>query len=53
MNADSLKYLFDIIDAIAKIEFHVKEIEVIDQFINDITVVDAVERRLAIIGEAL
>jgi uncharacterized protein with HEPN domain len=46
MNHDTLKYLYDIADSISKIEFHLKDIKSIDRFINNISIIDAVERRL-------
>jgi uncharacterized protein with HEPN domain len=53
MNPDSLKYLQDILDSINKIEHHLKNIKNLTEYSNNYTVIDAVERRLAIIGEAL
>src|SRR2546423_1008855 len=53
MNPDSLKYLQDILDSINKIEYHLQNIESITDYSKNLTVIDAVERRLAIIGEAL
>jgi uncharacterized protein with HEPN domain len=53
MNPDSLKYLQDILDSISKIEFHLLKIKSITEYANNYTVIDAVERRLSIIGEAL
>lgn len=53
MNPDIKKYLQDILLSIEAIEFHVRKINVFSEYEMDITVVDAVERRLGIIGEAL
>ena len=52
MSPDSSKYLQDILDSINKIEYHLREIKSVTDYSNDYTVIDAVERRLAIIGEA-
>jgi uncharacterized protein with HEPN domain len=53
MKPDTLKYLQDIIDSIEKIGLHLTSISTVADFTANITVTDAVERRLAIIGEAL
>ena len=53
MNPDVLKYAQDILDSISKINFHLSTVSTITQYSSNITIVDAVERRLAIIGEAL
>ena len=53
MNAESIKLMYDILDGISKIQFHIQHIDSSVEFIQNITVTDAVERRLAIIGEAL
>ncbi len=53
MNPDTLKYLQDIQDSIERIEYHLRKIKTFSEYSNDYTVIDAVERRLAIIGEAL
>jgi len=53
MNPDSLKYLQDIQDSISRIEYHIKGLKSVTDYSNNYTVIDAVERRLAIIGEAL
>jgi uncharacterized protein with HEPN domain len=53
MNPDVKKYFQDILDSISRIEHHLASISSPVEFINNITVSDAVERRLAIIGEAL
>jgi len=53
MNPDILKYVQDILDSISKIDFHLSTVSTVTQYSLNITIVDAVERRLAIIGEAL
>lgn len=53
MQDEILKYLDDIAFSISRIEFHMQEIHSFEQFKNAWTVYDAVERRLAIIGEAV
>jgi uncharacterized protein with HEPN domain len=46
-------YFEDIVFSIERIELHIKSISTFNDFKNAYTVYDAVERRLAIIGEAL
>ncbi len=53
MNPDIKKYLFDIVDSIGLIEQHLENITAFAAYKNDAKTIDAVERRLAIIGEAL
>ena len=53
MNPDYTKYIQDILDSIEMIEFHLTEIKSFSDYTLNFTVIDAVERRLAIIGEAL
>ena len=53
MNPESLKYVEDILDSIEMIEFHLRDIKSFSEYSSNLTVIDAVERRLAIIGEAL
>ena len=53
MNPDYTKYIQDILDSIKMIEFHLTEIKSFKDYTSNYTVIDAVERRLAIIGEAL
>jgi uncharacterized protein with HEPN domain len=53
MNPDIKKYLFDSIDSIEIIESHLKNIKDLSAYKADIKTIDAVERRLAIIGEAI
>lgn len=47
------KYLFDIMDSVEIIEKHVLNIKSFSEYENDLKTIDAVERRLSIIGEAL
>lgn len=53
MNPEAIDYLYDILDSISKIQFHIQTTSSLIDFINNITITDAVERRLAIIGEAV
>ncbi len=53
MVADPAKYLFDILDCIKVIEAHTANIRSLSEYEKDLKTIDAVERRLAIIGEAL
>ena len=53
MKPELLKYLDDIAFSVSRIEFHLKDIHSFETFKNSWTVYDAVERRLAIIGEAV
>ncbi len=53
MNPDVSKYIQDILDSIEMIEFHLTKIKSFNDYASNNTVIDAVERRLAIIGEAL
>lgn len=53
MNSDSAKYIQDILDSIKLIELYLCEIKSFADYTSNFTVIDAVERRLAIIGEAL
>ncbi|MEO6330188.1 MAG: hypothetical protein ABIO55_14745 [Ginsengibacter sp.] len=50
MNPDYSKYLQDILDSIKMIDVHLTGISSFTEYASDITVIDAVERRLAIIG---
>jgi uncharacterized protein with HEPN domain len=52
MQNDILKYLDDISFSLSRIDFHLTGINFFSDFKNSWTVYDAVERRLAIIGEA-
>lgn len=47
------KYLFDVLESIDIIEKHVSGIDSLSAYQNDLKTIDAVERRLSIIGEAL
>jgi len=53
MNDKVLKYLYDISNSIQLIEEFMIEIQRFDQYVNDLKTKNAVERQLAIIGEAL
>ncbi len=53
MNRDVVKLIQDVLDRIALIESHLEHITTFSDYNSDIKTVDAVERRLAIIGEAL
>jgi uncharacterized protein with HEPN domain len=46
MNPEVRKFLENIIDSIGKIEYHLKDIKSINDFSANITVSDAVKRRL-------
>jgi uncharacterized protein with HEPN domain len=47
------KYWYDIVLAIEAIEHHLKNVSSFEEYLQNITVKDAVERRLIIIGEAM
>ena len=53
MSPEISKLLNDIFKSICVIEDHLQNISTLNAYSNDIKTVDAVERRLAIIGEAL
>ena len=53
MPPEVLKYIEDINTCIERISFHMRGVKTFSEFANSWTVYDAVERRLAIIGEAL
>ncbi|OJW83242.1 MAG: hypothetical protein BGO69_19230 [Bacteroidetes bacterium 46-16] len=53
MNPEVLKFLYDIYQSINAIESYLVGIETPAGYKNDSKTIDAVERRLAIIGEAL
>ncbi|HLV23373.1 MAG TPA: HepT-like ribonuclease domain-containing protein [Moheibacter sp.] len=53
MNERVLKYLYDISNSIGLIEEFMSDIKSFDQYVNDLKTKNAVERQLAIIGEAL
>lgn len=53
MKPEVHKYLYDIQDSIEIIESHLSGINQLNDYKQDIKTIDAIERRLAIIGEAL
>lgn len=53
MPPEILKYLFDIQESIGIIEAHLQTVPDLTTYKTEIKTIDAVERRLAIIGEAL
>jgi len=53
MNPDIAKYLEDVRLSIEAIGHHLQHAPSFDAYKNNLTVIDAVERRLSIIGEAL
>lgn len=53
MNREAFKYIGDILDSIEMIAFHLRTIKSFSEYSSNLTVIDAVERRLAIKGEAL
>jgi uncharacterized protein with HEPN domain len=53
MLPEIFKYLDDIVFSLSRIEYHLKDVHSYEIFKNAWTVYDAVERRLAIIGEAV
>lgn len=53
MTDEVYKYLFDILDSIEILEVHITNINSLSDYKNDLKTIDAVERRLSIIGEAL
>ncbi len=53
MQPEILKYASDISFSIERIEFHIKNTQSVKDFSKQWTIYDAVERRLAIIGEAV
>lgn len=53
MLPEILKYLNDIDFSIDRIYYHIKSVQTVQQFSENYTVYDAVERRFAIIGEVL
>jgi len=53
MNPEVLKFLFDVYDSVNSIELYLSNISTLTEYVNDAKTIDAVERRLAIIGEAL
>jgi uncharacterized protein with HEPN domain len=53
MSTDIKKFLEDILLSINAIEIHIQQVNNLQEYESNITVTDAVERRLAVIGEAL
>ena len=53
MKVEVVDYLHDVLDSILKIEFHIQKATSLYDFITNLTITDAVERRLAIIWEAI
>ena len=53
MKAELVAYLKDIEFSISRIEFHRRNISSYTQFKDDWTAYDAIERRIAILGEAI
>lgn len=53
MQNEILKYIEDIGFSISRIEFHIKSISSFYEFKEAWTIYDAVERRLAVVGEAV
>ena len=53
MNPDSLKFMEDILDSIDVIKSNLSKTKTFSQFTSNIMLIDAVERRLSIMGEAL
>ncbi|MEO6838883.1 MAG: HepT-like ribonuclease domain-containing protein [Ginsengibacter sp.] len=53
MNPESFKYIGDILDSIEMIKSHLTGIKSFTEYKSNFMLIDAVERRLAIIGEAL
>lgn len=53
MNPESFKYIGDILDSIEMINSHLTGINSFSEYESNFMLIDAVERRLAIIGEGL
>lgn len=53
MNPESFKYIGDILDSIEMIKSHLTGIKTFSEYASNFMLIDAVERRLSIIGEAL
>ncbi len=53
MNPEQYKFLYDISDSIGAIESYLTGVKSVGDYKQDHKTIDAVERRLAIIGEAL
>lgn len=52
MRHEHTKYIHDIFDAIEMIRHHLADVKSFTEYTKNYTVIDAVERRLGIIGEA-
>lgn len=52
MNPESFKYIGDILDSIEMINSHLTGVKSFSDYESNFMLIDAVERRLAIIGEA-
>ncbi|MEO7120046.1 MAG: HepT-like ribonuclease domain-containing protein [Ginsengibacter sp.] len=53
MNPDCSKFMQDILDSIKMIEHYLNDVKSFSDYRSNFMLIDAVERRLAIIGEAL
>lgn len=53
MNPESFKYIGDILDSIERINSHLAGTESFSEYESNFMLIDAIERRLAIIGEGL
>jgi uncharacterized protein with HEPN domain len=53
MNPESSKFIADILDSIDSIHSYLSDVKTFSEYASNFMMVDAVERRLAIIGEAL
>lgn len=53
MNPDSSKFINDILDSIEVIDAHLSGVSSLSEYSSNLLIIDAVERRLSIIGEAL
>jgi uncharacterized protein with HEPN domain len=53
MSPDYIKYVQDVLDSIKKIESYLEGVKSFSDYSSNYILIDAVERRLAIVGEAL
>ena len=53
MNPESFKYIGDILDSIKRINSHLERTKSFSEYESNYMLIDAIERRLAIIGEGL
>jgi|SRR5665213_27006 len=53
MNPESFKYIGDILDSIERINSHLEGTKSFSEYESNYMLIDAIERRLAIIGECL